>query len=101
VYADTQLFIEKGTTLTWQLIKDTFADEFKADLEDQQVYLSIQRSRLYKVTCKYPTFPCAEIITWIVSHMDEKTMTLSSASERKLATSRKRTFNTCITYLSW
>jgi len=25
VYVDTQLFIDKGTTLTWKHIKDTFA----------------------------------------------------------------------------
>lgn len=34
VYVDTQLFIDKGTTLTWQQIKDTFAKDFKVDLDD-------------------------------------------------------------------
>lgn len=31
---DIQMFIEKGTTLTWQKIKDTFVEDFKEDLED-------------------------------------------------------------------
>lgn len=31
VYADTQLFIEKGSSLTWQQIKDTFAKDFEVD----------------------------------------------------------------------
>lgn len=34
VYVDSQLFIEKGTKLTWQQIKDNFAEDFKGDLED-------------------------------------------------------------------
>lgn len=34
VYADTPLFIEKGTKLTWQQIKDTFAEDFKEDSDD-------------------------------------------------------------------
>lgn len=43
---DSQLFIEKGTTLTWKHIKDIFAKYFEVDPEDQQVYVIIQQSRL-------------------------------------------------------
>ena len=92
IYADIQLFIEKGTKLTWHQIKGTFADEFKEDLEDRQVYLSIQQWGLYKVACKYPAFLCADIISWIVSHSDEQTMALSSASGQKLATFKAEDF---------
>lgn len=35
VYADTHLFIEKGSSLTWQQIKDAFEKEFEVDLEEQ------------------------------------------------------------------
>jgi len=52
------------------------------------VYLNIQQSGLYKVACRYPTFTCAYVISWIVSHIDEKTMTLSSDIGHKLYTFR-------------
>lgn len=41
VYAETQLFIEKGSSLIWKHIKDTFTKDFEEYLEDRQVYLSI------------------------------------------------------------
>lgn len=41
VYINTQLFIEKGTKLTWQQIKDTFVEDFKEYLEDHEVYINI------------------------------------------------------------
>lgn len=34
MYTNTQLFIEKGSSLTWKHVKDVFAKEFEADLED-------------------------------------------------------------------
>lgn len=34
ICVDTLLFIENGTTLTWQQIRETFARNFKEDLED-------------------------------------------------------------------
>ena len=93
IYAMTQQFIEKGTILTWQQIKDTFAEEFKEDLEDRQVYISIKRSSLYKVACTYLAFPCADIIIWIVSHTYPNTMTLSSASGIEISTFRADKFH--------
>lgn len=72
--------------MTWQHNKDDFAKDFEVDLKDRRVYLKIQQSGLYKVACRDPTFPCADVISWIVSHIDEKTMTLSSVSRQKLAT---------------
>jgi len=41
VYAETQIFIEKGMKLTWQEIKDIFARDFKGYLEDQLVYINV------------------------------------------------------------
>jgi len=52
VYADTQLFIQQVITLTWKQIKDSFAKDFKEDLEDRHVYLSIQWSGLYQCACR-------------------------------------------------
>jgi len=49
-------------------------------------YLSIWQSRLHRVTCRYPTFPCVDVIRWIVSHIYEKTMTLRNPSGQNLAT---------------
>lgn len=88
VYEDTQLFIKKGMKFTWQKIKDTFAEDFKEDLEDQKVYFSIHQSGLYKVVWRYPSFPSADIIHWTVSHTDPETITLSSASGIELTTFR-------------
>lgn len=34
---------------------------------------------------QYPAFPCADVISWILSHMDPEAMTLGSTSGRKLA----------------
>lgn len=90
VNADTHLFIEKGFELTWQEIKDIFAGDFNEDLEDQNVYVNIHWPSLHKVACRYPTFPCVEIIHWIISHTDSETMTLISASGTQLATFRMK-----------
>lgn len=50
------------------------------------MYLNIQQSGLYKIACRYPTFPCVDVISWIVLHIDENMMELSSANGQKLAT---------------
>ena len=84
-YANTKKSIEKDMKLTWQEIKDIFAWSFKEYLQDQQVYVKIHRSGLYKVAYKYSTFPCEDIIHWIVSHTDPETMILSSASGTQLS----------------
>lgn len=49
--------------------------------------MNIHNSGLYWITCRYHTFPCADMIFLIISHTDPKTMTLSSVSGMKLATS--------------
>lgn len=90
VYAYNQLFIEKGSSLTWHQLKDTFAKDFEVDLEDRQVYLNFQQSELHKAAQRYPTFSCAYAIIWIVSHVDEKITTLISANGQKLATFQEK-----------
>lgn len=62
IYADKQLFIEKDMKFTWKEIKDIFVGSFKEDLEDQQVYVNIHKLGLYRVRCRYPAFPCMDII---------------------------------------
>jgi len=93
IYANTQLFIEKDMKITWQEIKDIFASNFKEDLEDHQVYVNIHKSSLYKVTCRYPTFLCMDVIHWVVSHNDLKTMTLSNTNGTQLATFRTENYH--------
>lgn len=46
VYVDTQLFIENGSSLTWQHIKDYFPKDFEADLKDDR-FISVPGSRGY------------------------------------------------------
>ncbi len=93
VYADTHLFIEKGMKLTWQEIEDIFAGDFKEDLEDRQVYVNIHRLGLHKVACMYPTFPCADIIHWIVSHADLETTTLTNTTGTQLSTLKMENYH--------
>jgi len=80
VYAYMELFIEKDMKITWQVIKDIFGGTFKEDLEDLHVYVKIHKSGLSKVACRYPAFPCADTIHWVVSHTNPKMMTLSNAN---------------------
>lgn len=93
IYADTKLAIEKDMKITWQEIKNIFVGSFKEDLEDWQVYVNIHKPGLYKVACRYPSFPFADIIQWIVSHTDLEMMPLSSANGIHLATFRKKNYH--------
>lgn len=61
VYANTHFSIEEGIKSTWQKIKDTFAEDFKEDLEDRHFYIS-----------------------YIISHTYLETVTMSSASRIEL-----------------
>lgn len=83
VYIDTHLFIEKDIKITWKDINTIFLAIFEENLEDRQVYVNIHKLGLYKVACRFPVFPCADVIHWIVSHTDPKTMILRSMSGAK------------------
>ena len=85
MYTNTHLFIEKHIKITWQDINTIFAGIFEENLEDQQVYVNIHKSGLYKVACRYPTFPCTNVIHWIFSHIDPEMMILSSVNGVELA----------------
>jgi len=80
IYEDTKLIIDKDIKMKWHEVNDAFSSTFGEDLEDCQVYVNIHKSILYWIACKYRTFPCADMICWIVSHTDPKTMKLSSVS---------------------
>lgn len=67
-----------------------FSDTFEENLEDYNFYFNIHKSGLYRVVCMYPTFPCRDMIHWIVIHIDLETMVLSSFSVTKLATFRQQ-----------
>lgn len=86
IYEYTKLFIYKEIKITWQGINDIFSGTFEENLEDRRLYVNIHKFGLYWVACRYLTFPCADLIHWIVSHTDLETMLLSSVSGTKLAT---------------
>jgi len=88
VYTDTHLFIEKYIKITLQDINTIFPRNFKENVEDQQVYVNIHNLGLYKVSCRYPTFPCMDVIHWIVSHNDLEMMILINVSGVELSTFR-------------
>ena len=88
VYEDTKFLIDGDIKLKWEDINDIFSGTFEEDLEDHKLYVNIHKYGLYRIACRYPSFPCAEMIHWIVSHTDPETMTLSSLSGTKIATFR-------------
>ena len=92
IYEDTKLLIDKDIKLKWQDINDTFSGTFEENLEYRRVYVTIHKSGLYRSSCKYPTFPCTNVIHWIVLHTDPETMVLSSASGTQLATFMAKDF---------
>jgi len=83
---DTKLYLDKNIKLKRQEVNETFVGSFGEDLEDCQVNVNIHKSNLYQIACRYPAFPCTNMIHWIVSHTDPETMTLSSVSGMKLVT---------------
>lgn len=86
IYEDGKLFLDKDINLKWKEVNEAFAGTFEEDFEHYQVYVNIHKSGLYQIACRYPAFPCADIIHSIVSHIGPETMTLSSVSGTKLAT---------------
>jgi len=92
VYEDTNMFLDKDIKVKWQDINDIFSGTFEENLEDRRVYVNIHKSSLYWVACRYPAFPCADMIHVIVSHTDPTTMVLRNASGTKLATYRVEDF---------
>lgn len=86
IFSNTQLFIEKELDITWQKVNEVLSlKSFKIDLEDRQVYVDVQRSGLHKIACRYPIFPCADIVSSIFSWTNNKTMTLNNSSGHRLA----------------
>lgn len=61
------------------------ARNFKEYLKDCWVYVNVQQLGLHRIAYRYLTFPCANIVSWILSHIDPKTMTLNSASGQRLS----------------
>jgi len=86
IYKDTKLYLDKDIKMKWQEVNETFASTFGEGLEDSQVYVNIHKSDLYWIACRYPAFPCTDMIHWIISHSDPKMMTLRSVSGTKIAT---------------
>ena len=66
IYEDTKLYLDKDIKLKWQEVNETFAGTFGEDLENHWVYVNIHKSDLYWIACIYPTFPCADMIHWII-----------------------------------
>ena len=62
IYEDTKMFIYKEINMKWQDINDAFSGTFEENLEDNWVSVNIYKSGLYQIACRYPSFPCADII---------------------------------------
>jgi len=90
---DAKLYLDKDIKLKWQQVNETFACTFREDLKDREVYMHIHKSGLYLIACRYPSFPRADMIHWIISHTDSKTMTLSSVSGMKFETLWERNYD--------
>lgn len=92
IYEDTKLFIDKEIKIKWQDINDIFPGTFEENLEDHRVYVIIHKSGLYRVACRYPAFPCTNMIHWIVLHTDSETMVLSNVNGTKPFTFKAENF---------
>ena len=86
VYSNIQLFIEKGSKITWQQIKYDLTKEFQEELEGWKVYLNIMQLGFYKVSYRYLTFQCVDVISLVVSNSDVETITLRNTTGHKFAT---------------
>ena len=62
VHTKKNILIKKEINITWQDINTIFLEKFEENLEDQQVYVNIHKSGLYKVACKFPMFHFANVI---------------------------------------
>ena len=93
IYEDTKLILEKDIKLKWKEVNDAFPSTFGEDLEDHQVYVNIHKSDLYQIACRYPVFPCTNMILWIVSQTNPETMTLSSVNGMEIATFRAHDYD--------
>jgi len=61
-YEDIMMIIDKDIKLKWKEVNDTFSGTFGEDREDRQVYVNIHKYGLYQIACRYPTFPCVDMI---------------------------------------
>lgn len=86
IYKDTKCFLDKDIKLKWQEVNEAFIGTFEEDIKYFQVYVNIHKSSVYPIAYKYPAFPCVDMIHWILSHTNLKTMTWSNVSGMKLAT---------------
>lgn len=62
MYTDTHMFIEKDIKIAWKDINTIFLGSSEENLKDQQVHANTLKSELYKVSCRFPVFPCADVI---------------------------------------
>jgi len=88
IYEDTKMIIDKDIKLKWKEVNDAFSGTFREDLEDHKVYVNIHKTGFYQIACRYPAFPCADMIHWIVLHTNPEKMVLSSVSGTEIATFR-------------
>lgn len=92
IYKETKLLVDNNINFKWQDINDTFSGIFGQYLEDYMVYVNIHKYGLYQITCRYPAFPCMDMIHWIISQTDSKMMVLLNISEKKISTFRVKDF---------
>ena len=69
-----------------------FAGTFWEYLKDLQVYVNIHKLGLYHIACRCHMLPFVDVIHWIISHTDPKTMTLSSVNNIEISTFRAQDY---------
>lgn len=89
MYEETRLLIDKENKIIWEDINHIFLGTFEENLEDRRVYVNIHKPRLYRVACRYLTFPYVDMIQWIVSHTALEKIVLSNVNGTKFSTFRE------------
>jgi len=70
-YGDTNSSTGEELVLKWGDIYNMFRDEKYPEVEeeDKDVFTNIKRSGLHRVAARPPVFPCADVISWIISRV--------------------------------
>ena len=61
-------------------------ENFVEDLEDVHAYINIKKSRMHRIACRFLIMPCAKVIEWIITHMDDSHLMICSESGSQLTT---------------
>ncbi len=72
IHGNTKCFIGKCIEVTWKGIKNRIMQKiFPENLEDVEVYINIQWSRMHSIRSKFLVIRYEAVIEWIITHMEE------------------------------